>query len=91
MIKEFGHPTTGTAYQDRYVRVFADLGELRYYKNSKKGTPASGTVALNNIEWCRQVGESLDFEFLSGQRVFNWRAETVVSMQEWMKLQEKKN
>ena len=67
------------------MRVFADLGELRYYKNSKKGTPASGTVALNNVEWCRQVGESLDFEFLSGTRVFSWRAETVVSMQEWMK------
>jgi hypothetical protein len=74
-------------WQERYVRLYIDTANLHYYKSSKPGVDKAGSVALDNVQWCRPVDGSAicrEFEFLADRRVFRWRAETHEDMSEWV-------
>ena len=80
-------PAMRGSWQERYVKLYIDTANLHYYKSAKWNAEKCGSVALDNVQWCRAVDESddcLEFEFLSLQRVFRWRAETHDDMLSWI-------
>ena len=76
------------------MQLHLQSGRISYFKSEPKPEvlytlEPQGTVALNNVEWCRTTDSSADcmqFEFISGARVYRFMAEDSDTCKKWIQL-----